>query len=816
MPSTSATTPAARPRPRTRRILLEVIGAIGILCLAGIGFLYLYVRSGQPQVDGQLALAGLDAPVTITRDAMGVPHIHAQNIHDLYLAQGFAMAQDRLWQMDLMRRLGEGRLAQVFGAAALPLDEENHRLGLPHAIQENAAHLKPREAALLEAFAQGVNDFITQRHNHLPLAFQLLHYRPEPWRPTDSLALAAYMYKTLASDYKDKLIHETLAAKLGPALTNELFPDLSPWDVPPGAPLPQNPADLLPAAERRIAPIGAATARMPPVFTAPPQIADVRGGSNNWAIAGAHTTSGLPLLANDPHLQFQLPGLWWSVELRSPQVHVAGVAIAGVPGVIIGHNDKIAWGVTNSDADVQDLYRATLDDKGNVRTPQGWVPLQHWHETIEVKDAPPVHLDIPVTPHGPLIAHDDGGRLALAWTLFSPDSLQAVHVFLALGQAQDWHEFEQALSGFAGPAQNFVYADTAGHIGYQLAGRVPERRGFDGSVPVPGDQFAYEWHGSIPFAQLPRVLDPASGLLATANSRVTPDGYQYVISTDWDAPNRTRRIYELLASRNRWSAAELGRVQTDTVSEQDRDFAAALVAAGSAAAINGKKLSPDVQRALNLLDGFRGAMEHESAAPTLAYWTRKEVLHEVLASKTGGALAAQYQWSEAPVFEQWLVRKQPSQWLPQGFRTWNDFLIHCLTQVIERDSLAPDKINWGRYQTLGILHPVFAHVPFVRRYADLGPIPIDGSPLTVKQARNPSLGNPVELGPSMRFIADPAHWDRSTLTLVAGESGLPFNQHYRDQWSAYLAGRGLPLWFSPAAVAAHAAHTLRLTPRTAQ
>ncbi|MGH9485429.1 MAG: penicillin acylase family protein, partial [Terriglobales bacterium] len=496
MPSAPSLAPDLARRPRWRRILLEVIGAIVLVCLAGIGFLYFYVRGDQPQVDGHLALPGLEAPVTIVRDELGVPHIHAQNIHDLYLAQGFAMAQDRLWQMDLMRRLGEGRLAEVLGAVAVPLDKENRELGLAHAVAKEAQHLEPQEAALLDAFAQGVNDFIAKRHNHLPLAFQLLHYRPERWRPADTLALAAYMYKTLALDYKDKLIRETFTAKLGPVLAGELFPDRSPWDIPPGAPLPQAPSRQLPASQRRIS-------SLLPVFEAPPQTVDVRGGSNNWALSGAHTSSGLPLLANDPHLQYQVPGLWWAVELRSPQVHVAGVAIAGVPGVIIGHNDKIAWGVTNSDADVQDLYRATLDGKGNVRTPRGWEPLQHWHESIAVKDAPPVPLDIAVAPQGPVIAHDAGGPLALAWSMYAPGALQAVHVFLAIDEAQDWREFEHALAQFAGPAQNFVYADSSGHIGYQLAGRVPERHGFDGSVPVPGDQLAWQWRGWIPFSDLP-------------------------------------------------------------------------------------------------------------------------------------------------------------------------------------------------------------------------------------------------------------------------------------------------------------------------
>ncbi|MGH9486318.1 MAG: penicillin acylase family protein [Terriglobales bacterium] len=803
MPTTAAL--SAPPRHRGWRLLGEVIAALVLLAAAMLGFLYVYVRGVQPQLDGRLALAGLQAPATIVRDRWGIAHIQAASIHDLFLAQGFAMAQDRLWQMDLMRRLAEGRLAAIFGPEALPLDKQNRELGLGRMARRNARHLEPGEAALLEAFAEGVNDYIGRRQNHLPLSFQLLHYRPQAWQPSDTLAVAAYMYQTLASDYKDKLIRETFLAKLGPILGAELFPDQSPWDVPPGAPPPQAPAQLLPASQNRM---------RPPlqVFVAPSQRSQQRGGSNNWVLAGWRSSTGLPLLANDPHLEFQIPGLWWTASLRSPQLHVAGVAIAGVPGIVIGHNDQIAWGVTNGDADVQDLYRAKLDGKGNVLTPTGWIKLRHWHEVIRVKNQAAVRLDIAVTPHGPIIAHDAGGPLALAWSMYAPGALREMHVFLEIDEAQNWQEFEQALAGFAGPAQNFVYADRAGHIGYQLAGWVPVRRGFEGSVPVPGDQAGYEWQGWIPFSRLPRALDPSSGILATANGRITPNGYRYVISTDWDAPNRTRRIYALLQARERWTPAALGSVQTDAVSEQDRDFAAALVAAGRAAETGGGGLSPRLRQAVNLLRGFRGAMNHESAAPTLAYFTRQELLQEVLAAKVGAAQARDYKWSEAPVFEQWLVRQQPPQWLPHGYADWNALLLHCLSQVVQRITLRPGTAHWGHDQRLSLLHPVFSQVPFARGWADLGPVEIDGSPLTIKQARNPSLGDKVELGPSMRFIADPADWDQSTLTLVAGESGLPFNRHYRDQFSAYLAGRGLPLWFSAQAVAMDAVHSLRLEP----
>ncbi|HUX67030.1 MAG TPA: penicillin acylase family protein [Terriglobales bacterium] len=826
----------ASPPARLRRLRrgLDVLLGLLLLAAAACGLVYWYVRSPQADLDGRVALAGLQAPVQIVRDSRGIPHITAGNIHDLYLAQGFAMAQDRLWEMDLMRRLGEGRLAEVFGRAALATDRANRILGLGRTAAAEAGRLQPQEAALLNAFATGVNDYIARRGRELPLEFWLLRYRPAPWQPRDSLALAAYMYQVLASGYKDKLRRETFAAALGPELEQQLFPERSPWDVVPGAPPPPAAPGLGfgygrgrgPGRER-----GAGRAGLP-VYPATLAAAlrggldsdRMRGGSNDWVLSGARSFDGQPILANDPHLRFQIPGLWWAVQLTAPGLDAAGVAITGVPGVVIGHNQHIAWGVTNTRADVQDLYREELNRQGQVMTPQGWQRLGHWHEVIRVRGGAPVAMDIAVTRHGPIVAHDAGGPLALAWTLYAPGALQAAHVFLAVDEAQNWGQFEAALEQFAGPAQNFVYADTAGHIAYQCAGWVPLRAPnpaapdrFDGSVPVPGATATYDWHGWVPFAQLPQAVDPASGMLATANGRISHASAPHVISTDWDAPNRTRRIYQRLGELQHWNASAMGRVQQDDVSEQDRDFAQAVLAAGRAEATAGARLSATTERALALLRGFRGFMGHTSAGPTLAYQTRTEFLRRVVAAKTSDAMARQYRWDEAPVFEQWLLAAHPPQWLPAQYQGsgggWDGLLLDSLTSVAMRTALRPAQLRWGRYETLRILHPVFSRLPVLRDFADLGPVEINGSPLTVKQARNTELGNKHDLGPSMRFVADLGDWDRSTLTLVAGESGNLFNRHYRDEFGAYLRGEGLPLWFTPAAVARHRAHRLEMVPQ---
>lgn len=818
----SGSTQAPPPAPPLRylRIGLDVVIGLLLVLLLLAAAAWAWVRFAQPGFDGSLHLAGLQAPVSVVRDEWGVPHITARSVHDLYLAQGFAMAQDRLWQMDLMRRLGEGRLAEVFGPVALSADESNRRLGLGRTAAAEAARLSPDEQALLGAFAQGVNDEIAARGWRLPVEFLLLRYRPQPWQARDTLALAAYMYQQLASGYEDKLERETFLARLGPALGAQLFPQTSPWDIVPGSPPPKFPPAFrgFPAAR----PVGGRGRQANlPVFAAPFGPVPVRGGSNDWVLAGARSFSGLPILANDPHLPFQIPGLWWTVQLTLSGpggFSAAGAAIVGVPGVIIGHNQDIAWGVTNTRADVQDLYRETLDGRGNVLTPAGWRPLQHWRETIAVKGAAPVTLDVQVTPHGPIVSHDAGGSLALRWSLYAPGALQSAHVFLALDRARGYADFLQAVRQFPGPAQNFVYAGRDGHIAYQCAGWVPLRRGYDGSVPVEGASGRFEWQGWIPFEALPHALDPPAGVLATANGRVTPDRDPYPVSTDWDSPNRTREIYAALSALPRWNASAMSRIQTSVYSEQDRDFAAAVVAAAAAAEARGAALDASTRQALAALRGFRGFMGHTSSGPTLAYFTRQEFLRRVLAARVGDALARQYHWDEAPVFVQWLLAAQPSAWLPAAYAPprgggWNALLLDSLRSVVARVTLAPSALHWGHFERLALLHPVLSHLPLLDRYADLGPVEINGSRLTIKQAQSVWLGAANDLGPSMRLVADPADWDRSTLNLVAGESGNVFSRHYHDQWDDYLAGRPVPLWFSPPAVAAHRRHSQALLPR---
>lgn len=825
-----ASAPPRQTRRRRGKWIHWVLDAFLILLAAFVAlavYVYWRARRTEPQRDGRITLAGLAAPATVIRDGFGVAHIRARNLPDLYLAEGYAMAQDRLWQMDFLRRLAEGQLSPVFGAKALPFDEQTLRLGLPRVAAQEAQHLDPLNRRLLAAFSRGVNLYIRRHAGRLPLEFALLGYQPAPWRPQDSLAIAAQMYRTLSTTYPDELEREAFAQKVSPAKLAMLFPSSSPWDLPPARQAAPG-AVGLPALARLASPAFAprrdpavprsAARRLAARALAPwsrmlQSVANTGAGSNNWVLGPSRVTTGKPVLANDPHLEYQIPGLFWSVELSAPGMQAAGAAIAGAPGIILGHNQYIAWGMTNTGADVQDLYRERI--RGDqVRTRRGWRPLQVLTYHLTVKHHAPVTFHVRLVPRGsldlPIVATDPVTRqpLALNWSLYHPGSLRGEFgVFFHLEEARNWTQFEAALAAFPGPAQNFVYADTAGNIGYQSAARIPIRRTGRGLFPVSGADSRYGWTGWIPFAQLPHVYDPANQILVTANGRMTPSGYPYLISNHWYGPFRTLRIYRLLTSRPRWTPAAMSAVQMDTISIPARFFARQLVQAGQR---DPAAITPALARALTLLRQFDGNMRRNLVAPTLVVRTRQVFLQRVIAAQAGPSLAKRYHWNSNAVVIRELLTARPAAWLPpsyrpQGRQGWDAFLLACLRSVVDTSDLTAPHWRWGQHARLFVPHLVYSHVPLLSAYADLGPVESNGGQDTIDRTTG-------TVGPCLRFVADLADWDRSTLTLFAGENGEPAGGHYRDQFPHYLSGNPVPLWFTPAAVNSHAAHRLDLLP----
>ncbi len=829
MESTTVLTP---PRAtRSKSLLVVVIGLLALLLIAFLAFdvwFYRAVRAALPQVDGTIQLAGLTQPVIVTRDSLSVPTITASNLDDLFFAQGYVTAQERLWQMDMARRYASGDLAVILGPDFVGVDREQRILGLRQAAEKAAVAMDPAQHAQFQAYADGVNAYIAGHMKTLPLEFRFLIYAPYVWTVEDSLLVGLSMTEFLNHGYyKEELLKEKALAKLGPELTAELFVNSSWRDHPPGSEGQslenELPLDLAPDEEEPVAPAGRGAKHPPRKAPAHPPAyhgaslllglpsqssspeSRFHAGSNNWAISGAHTATGKPLLSNDMHLDLRLPNTWYEAHLVCGDFDVIGVTLPGVPYVIVGHNRYVAWGFTNLGPAVEDVFIEKFNDQGQYLTPQGWLQPEHRKEIIRVKGKPEVNVDVVVTRHGPIITDFVPGetrKLALQWIVYNPHSYGIP--FFQLNSAKNWDDFRAAFSTFGAPGQNVVYADVEGHIGYQATGLVPIRASGDGSLPVPGDTDAYEWTGFIPYDQMPRVFDPPSGILATANGRITPDGYPYPMSIEWDSPYRTERIYKLLGKPKKYTPADMLAIQTDVVSELDRYCAERFVYAVD----HTPKASDRAKAAADLLRNWDGAMDTNLAAPSIAYFSRGRLNELLLKPKLGDGWKDYTRWFMSPVWLEGVLSRQPPQWLPAGYANYDELLTAAVDAAVT-DPKTPKSLElwtWGRVHQVDIKHPFWSNFPILKRAAGPGPQPLSGDGLTVKQAGR-------QFGPSERFTADLADLDNSTLNIVNGQSGNIFDDHFDDQWDAYYHGRTFTLPFSPEAVEKAAQHHLRLEPQ---
>ena len=827
MSTTSLASPA---RASNARIAIRVV--IALLALALIVFLafdvwfYRAVRAALPVEDGTLRLAGLQQPVVVTRDSLGIPTITASNLNDLFFAQGYVTAQERLWQMDMMRRYASGDLAMVLGPSFVEVDRDQRILGLRQVAEKVIAAADPAQREQLQAYANGVNAYIAQHSKILPMEFRFLTYAPHVWTVEDSLLVGLSMTEFLNHGYyRDILLKEKALAKLGPELTAELFVNSSWRDHPPGSEgrsLENQPQNGLEPDEEEGAPPTKGGKESPskassqpahrsdllpfvlPSATVAPE-AGYHPGSNNWVISGAHTVSGKPLLSNDMHLELRLPNTWYEAHLICGDFDVVGVTLPGMPYVFVGHNRYISWGFTNLGPAVEDVFIEKFNDKGEYLTPQGWVQPEHRKEIIQVKGKPEVTLDVVTTRHGPIITSMIPGetrQLALQWIIYKDGTSKIP--FFQLNSARNWDEFRAALATFGAPGQNTVYADVDGHIGYQATGFVPIRAAGDGSLPVPGDTDAYEWTGFIPYDEMPRVFDPPSGIIVTANGRATPDGYRYPVSFEWGSPYRTERIYKLLSKPKKYSSADMLAIQTDVVSELDRYCAERFVYAIDHA----PKASERAKAAADLMRNWDGTMAVDSVAPTIAYYSRGKLNELLLKPKLGGDWQAYNRWFMSPVWLENVLSHQSPQWLPSSYANYDELLTAAVEGAVS-DPATPKNLShwtWGRVHQVDIKHPFWSNFPILKRGASPGPQPLSGDGLTVKQVG-------PRFGPSERFTADMSDLDSSTLNIVNGESGNLFDDHYNDQWDAYYHGRTFQLPFSAAAVDRGVQHRLRLEPQ---
>jgi len=912
---------------RVRGSKLRTIGraAVGVLLLAvvlaaGVAvWFWAAVRGAKPTLDGTVKVVGLKAPVTVVRDEHGVPSITAQNLDDLFFAQGYVTAQDRLWQMDMMRRYAAGELAAALGADYVQVDREQRVLGLREVARRSLEAATPEEREQLDAYARGVNAYISDNRDGLPLEMRVLRYFPRAWTAEDSVLVGASMAEMLNhGTYLDDLHREKILQRLGPELTADLYVESSQRDIVPGHDLDDvEPSAAAPDTAQKVAkepverkrrkkagvrstgfrgrkgrglraeieeqlqqrqeqnqqphpklaenaslrvghPDGtevevaashlnaakdaarrwgtrqlqeqgqrqgqgqqiqlkiaengslrmghpaaadAGMLRMMEEVAAGTSGMDrVRAGSNEWVISGAHTESGKPLLSNDMHLPHHIPNTWYEAHLTCGDFDVAGVTLPGAPWVVVGHNRRIAWGFTSLGPDVEDVFVENFNAQGEYQTPEGWRKPEVRHEVIHVKRGRDVEMDVLVTRHGPIVSGEMKGesrQLSLKWALFDTGlSLP----FYAVDNARNWDEFRAAFAQFSGPGQNVVYADVDGNIGYQATGRVPIRAAGDGTLPVSGADDAHEWTGYVPFQEMPSVYNPPSGIIATANGRITTDGYKYLITKEWESPYRTERIYRVLRQNKKFTAADMLALQTDVQSDLDRFVAQRMVYAVDQT----PGASAKAKATAEILRRFDGKLSMDSAGAAIEQQARQWLMETLLTNKLGGD-AELYTWYMNTVWLENMVAFQPMRWLPAQYSTW-DALLAAAVDAAANDPRAPaDLTKWkyGDYATVQVAHPIFGKLPWLKKFASTPRLPQSGNGITVKQVGG-------KFAPSERFTADFAELDRSTLNIVNGESGNLFSPYFDDQFEAWYRGTTFALPFNPETVERTAKHRLRM------
>lgn len=812
--------------PRTRpHVLVWIVSALLLILLGGAAYGYYVAHSALPQLDGTIPLPVLSAAVSVSRDGHGVPTIEAKTLEDLFYAQGYVTAQDRLWQMDVMRRFAAGEMAEILGPSLVEHDREQRILGLREIARKSAAKLSERDRSYFDSYARGVTDFLSTHRDRLPIEFRLIGYKPKPWTVEDCLLLGGRLVQDLNhGTYKSALIREKVLARLGPELTADLYVNTSWRDRPPSAQGHQIQEGARPGpkqdedddedmdSDNNVAQ-GTPAAAGASSFAARPELVP---GSNNWVVSGAHTVTGKPLLSNDMHLNHQMPNLWYEAHLHAGDYDVVGVTLPGLPFVIVGHNRRIAWGFTNVGPTVEDLYIENFNDQGAYQTAHGWQPAGHRAEVIHVKNQADVTVDVVLTRHGTIITDLIPGetrKIALRWTAF-----ESVHdPFFDVDSAQNWDEFKHALASWDSPSQNAVYADVDGHIGYHATGHIPLRAAGDGSLPVNGADDQHEWTGYIPFDKLPSVYDPPSGIIATANGRITPDKYPYTISTEWDVPWRTERIYRVLESGRKFSSVDMLSLQTDVYSAFDRFCAERFVYALD----HVKNSSKRAQQARDLMRDWDGRLSMDSAAATIENRSQFELRRLLLDPKLGPlpkpglpkdaiAPAESFPWNRWFTSSVWLenvLMKQPKRWLPEGYANYESLLAAAVEAAVNNAEAPQDltQWRWGMFSPIDIEHPVLGRLPLIASWTGPGLHEQSGGALTVKQVGR-------AFGPSERYTADLSDFDQSTLNTVTGQGGNFLSPYYMDQWKAWYEGSTFALPFSNQAVEKARQHKLVLEP----
>lgn len=722
----------------SRLIRIVNIG-IGVAVVLLAAIVYWYAIRPLPKVSGEIN-APVHGPATVKRDARGVPHIEASSWQDALFLQGYVTAQDRLWQMDGLRRFGAGELSEVFGPASLPRDQLARRMGIRRLARACAKSLSPEQTAVFAEYARGVNEFIRTHRGEYTLEFTLPghEYSPRPWTIDDSLVVGLVMARDLSDTAGLDFDRQQLFSQaMDPRKMKALFPAVEGDQAAPG--------------------------------------------SNAWAVSGAHTIDGRPILANDPHLSYGIPPTWYLLHMKAPGLNVSGATLPGVPCVLVGHNEQIAWGITALESDSLDLYREQLDiNTGRYQFNGHEEQAQLETDVIAVRGGKPVKLGTWITRHGPVLV-SDGVTYSVRWTANEGLSFP----FWDIDRASNWQQFRAAAQTLTGPPLNFVYADSGGDIGYQAAGKVPIRRNFDGEIPVDGASGKFEWDGYVPASQMPVAFNPPSGIVAAANQSPFPPDFPIQVPGNYHGRYRINQIRARLHAKAKLDVNDMLAVQKDVYSAYDRFLARQAIAAFGSKPIE----DPLVRAAVAVLTRWDGQMDKEDAAPVITQMLHRDLGLSLVRSNLRPG-AGPPPMLPRPEVIQHLLETRPPGWVANdNWDLWlSQNLLESLNEGRRRLGTRVSGWRWGSIMQWNFLHPVGRQLPVIDRYFDIGPVEMSGSSTTVKQT-TPTLG------PSERMVVDFGELDRSVQNLTTGESGAVTSPHYKDEWPAYYVGKSFPMEF---------------------
>jgi penicillin amidase len=801
-------------RIRKWLINIGIVLLILAIVLGGIGVWF--VHRPWPQISGTVSVPGLLAPVEVIRDQWGIPHIYAQNDHDLVFTQGYVHAQDRLWQMEANRRICKGMLSEIVGKPVVDLDRYMRTIGLRRVAEQSWADLDDDSQVLLETYAEGVNAYIESHRHRLPLEFTILGVDPEPWTPIDSMVWGNMMALRMSLNSWSEVFWAKVVAELGEEKMQQLFLS-SAEDMPVIIPAETGGYSWL------------RNTQLKELFVMGKWLGNPfqSWGSNNWVVHGNRTTTGMPFLANDVHMDLPMPSAWYENGLHGGRFDSIGFTLPGVPLVVIGHNQHNAWGITNLDPDVQDMYIEKLDDLENPTQYEfmgAWYDLDVIRETIEVKGSDSVNLDILLTRHGPIINKDafqkqDEEPMALRWTLY--EGSVVFRSILRLNLATNWNEFCDALQDWDALSQNFVYADVEGNIAYHTAGKVPIRvPEHQGTLPVPGWTGEYEWQGFISFDELPVIFNPPTDFIATANNRVVSGDYPYQLCIEWFPGYRAIRINDLLAAGNRFNIEDMQHIQAQTYSLSAEILRPYLLAV---------EPENDLQaKALAYVKAWDLYLERDRVGASIYETWYQFMVQNTFSDELSDELIAGYQYRLGRHGESEMVKLMAdaeNSWFDDvntpEVETRDDIARRSLADTLdwlsERYGEDPGKWQWARLHTM-----TFTHIPLgesgispIERIFNGGPVPVPGGQSTVNQAmyRWPDQPFSVYHGTAQRVIMDLSNFNTMLAVNSTGQSGHLFHPHREDQ---------IPIWqnveyhllpFSREGVETNAESTLTLVPR---